>query len=45
VAAITDGKWHPRDKQHFMTSSNDGSIRIWDVESKLVGVDQNLMHS
>ena len=45
VAAITDGKWHPRDKQHFMTSSNDGSIRIWDVESKLVGVDQNLMHN
>jgi WD40 repeat protein len=39
VAAITDGRWHPREKQNFMTASLDGSIRIWDLESKLVGVD------
>ena len=39
VAAITDGRWHPREKQHFITSSLDGSIRQWDIESKPVGVD------
>jgi WD40 repeat protein len=39
VAAITDGKWHPRDAQYFMTSSLDGSIRIWDLTSKPVGID------
>lgn len=44
VAAITDGKWHPRDSQYFVTSSLDGSVRIWDLTSKLVGVDQQLMH-
>jgi len=44
VAAITDGKWHPREKQLFMTASLDGSLRVWDLESKLVGIDQQLMH-
>ncbi len=39
VASILDGKWHPIEKKNFMTSSLDGSIRIWDIESKLTGVD------
>ncbi len=45
VAAITDGKWHPRERKNFMTASLDGSIRVWDLESKLVGIDQQLMHT
>ncbi|CDW85197.1 wd repeat-containing protein 70 [Stylonychia lemnae] len=44
VAAILDGKWHPVEKKNFMTASLDGSIRLWNIESKTVGVDQNLMH-
>jgi WD40 repeat protein len=39
VAAISDGKWHPRDAEFFMTASTDGSLRIWDVTSKPVGID------
>lgn len=39
VAAITDAHWHPRDKKFFITSSLDGSLRIWDIESKLMGID------
>jgi WD40 repeat protein len=39
VAALTDGQWHPRDRKYFMTASLDGSVRIWDVDSKPVGVD------
>lgn len=39
VAAILDGKWHPKEKNIFMTSSLDGSVRIWDVTSKPVGID------
>lgn len=45
VAAITDGRWHPREKKNFMTASLDGSIRVWDLESKVTGVDMQLMHS
>ena len=44
VAAILDGKWHPKDKRIFMTASLDGSIRLWDVQSKGVGVDSHIMH-
>ena len=44
VAAILDGKWHPTEKKNFMTASLDGSIRLWDIESKTVGVDSNIMH-
>ena len=44
VAAILDGKWHPKEKKKFMTASLDGSIRLWDLESKTVGVDSNIMH-
>jgi WD40 repeat protein len=39
VAALTDGMWHPIERKNFITASLDGSIRFWDVESKLVGVE------
>jgi len=40
VAALTDGKWHPTERNLFMTSSLDGSIRVFDLLSKTVGVEQ-----
>lgn len=43
VSCLTDGMWHPTDKNKFVTSSIDGTVRLWDIESKLVGVDQQLM--
>jgi WD40 repeat protein len=39
IAALTDGEWHPTNESIFMTTSLDCSIRLWDTESKLVGVD------
>ncbi|KAF9976190.1 hypothetical protein BGZ65_007931, partial [Modicella reniformis] len=33
VAALTSGAWHPYVKDKFITSSTDGSIRLWDVEN------------
>ncbi|CAO3620367.1 unnamed protein product [Mucor hiemalis] len=32
VGALTNGTWHPEDKTTFATSSQDGTIREWDVE-------------
>ena len=43
VSSLTDGMWHPILKNKFLTGSIDGTIRLWDIESKLVGVDQQLM--
>ena len=34
IAALTSGTWHPTDGKTFATSSQDGSLRIWDVERK-----------
>lgn len=44
VAAINDGCWFPTDENRFCTASMDGSIRVWDIESKPTGVEQQLMH-
>ncbi|GJJ70250.1 hypothetical protein EMPS_02599 [Entomortierella parvispora] len=33
VAALTSGGWHPYIKDRFVTSSADGTIRLWDVEN------------
>lgn len=30
VAALTDCKWHPFDKNVFLTASRDSTVRIWD---------------
>ncbi|KAG1470804.1 hypothetical protein G6F56_002470 [Rhizopus delemar] len=32
IGALTSGTWHPSDRQLFSTSSQDGTIREWDVE-------------
>ncbi|ORZ14236.1 WD40-repeat-containing domain protein [Absidia repens] len=34
VGALTSATWHPTDRQIFATSSQDGTIRIWDVDQK-----------
>lgn len=32
ISGLTGGEWHPKEKQTILTSSEDGSLRIWDVE-------------
>ncbi|KAF9951406.1 hypothetical protein BGZ72_007090 [Mortierella alpina] len=39
VAALTSGAWHPYIKDRFITSSTDGTIRLWDVENIRKQVD------
>ncbi|KAI8598008.1 WD40-repeat-containing domain protein [Dissophora ornata] len=39
VASLTSGAWHPYVKDRFITSSTDGSIRLWDVENVRKQVD------
>jgi WD40 repeat protein len=34
VGAITLCQWHPNDKNCFLTSSVDGTVRIWDAGDK-----------
>lgn len=31
ISGLTCGEWHPRTKETILTSSEDGSLRIWDV--------------
>eukprot|EP00963_Diacronema_lutheri_P007384 scaffold649_cov347-Pavlova_lutheri.AAC.23 len=32
IMALTEGHWHPSDKNNFVTSSEDGTLRLWDPE-------------
>lgn len=34
VGELSSCSWHPRDRQYFITSSADSTIRVWDVENK-----------
>ncbi|XP_025405404.1 gastrulation defective protein 1 homolog [Sipha flava] len=34
TSPLTCGSWHPRNKEEFLTSSEDGSCRIWDMTKK-----------
>lgn len=43
VSSLTDGVWHPTHNNKFLTCSIDCTVRLWDIESKLMGVDQQLM--
>ncbi|XP_024530300.1 WD repeat-containing protein 70 [Selaginella moellendorffii] len=31
ISGLTGGEWHPSEKNTILTSSEDGSLRIWDV--------------
>ena len=42
---LTDGKFHPVEKNLFITSSRDSTIRIWDIYSKQIGIDRDIMQS
>jgi len=37
VTSLTDGMWHPNQRNIFATSSEDATIRIWDLETPLFG--------
>lgn len=39
---LTDGMWHPLQPNNWVTSSLDGTVRIWDLNAKPVGMDQVL---
>ncbi|CAE8583693.1 unnamed protein product [Polarella glacialis] len=39
---LTDGMWHPFQQEEFLTSSLDGTIRIWNMNADPVGMDQQL---
>eukprot|EP00920_Eleutheroschizon_duboscqi_P019750 GHVT01047424.1.p1 GENE.GHVT01047424.1~~GHVT01047424.1.p1 ORF type:complete len:805 (-),score=78.79 GHVT01047424.1:223-2637(-) len=41
---ITECHFHPFDREVFCTSSLDGTVRLWSLESKLYGVDQAIPH-
>lgn len=39
VSSCTDGQWHPVDRHSALTSSTDGTLRLWDcdaIEQKMV---------
>ena len=39
---LTDGKFHPNLKNIFITSSRDGTVRLWDVYSNIHGFDSDI---
>ena len=41
---IRDGKWHPLERNIFLTSSVDATIRLWDIYSKQLGIDSDIAH-
>jgi WD40 repeat protein len=42
---LTDGKWHPIDRNYFITAARDATVRIWDIYSKPMGIDQEIMQT
>lgn len=41
---VYDGKFHPINANEFATCSGDGSIRLWDMNQKLEGIEKELGH-
>jgi len=39
---LTGGMWHPLRSEQWITSSLDGTVRIWDLNATPVGMDQVL---
>lgn len=42
TGVVTSGWWHPTNHHECVTSSFDGSIRIWDTTMNVIGVEQHL---
>ena len=40
--SVNDGQFHPINNHDFVTSSLDCSIRIWDLEQKVEGIEKEL---
>ena len=41
---LRDGKWHPLEKNIFLTSSADATLRLWDIYGKQFGIDSEIAH-
>lgn len=39
---LSYGEFHPRESNRFMTSSYDSTVRLWDLHTQRVGMDQNI---
>lgn len=39
---LTHGIWHPFRQEEWLTSSLDGTLRLWDINAQPVGMDQQL---
>jgi len=39
---LTGGQWHPLHAEHWVSSSLDGTLRIWDLNAHGVGMDRML---
>lgn len=33
TAMLNGGSWHPKKREEFMTCSNDGTVRLWDINN------------
>eukprot|EP00899_Mesostigma_viride_P025428 jgi/Mesvir1/606/Mv02040-RA.2 len=33
ITGVTAGCWHPKDKETFLSSSEDGTLRVWNAET------------
>lgn len=41
---VTECLWHPLKPTYFLSSSLDSTVRVWDLEGRLVGLDRQLGH-
>ena len=41
---VTECSWHPNNFTYFLSSSLDSTVRVWDLEGRLVGLDRQLGH-
>lgn len=42
TGVVTSGRWHPTNHHEIVTSSLDGSVRVWDTTMNTIGVEQQL---
>lgn len=42
TGVVTSGRWHPTNHHEAVTSSLDGTVRIWDTTLNTIGVEQHL---